>query len=237
MMPAESCRSRMIGILAAIWRFLPPYSGAVHLPRFNCFPILASFTLSSYNLTNISKFMRFLPNITCVRDFPPSRLAASPLWHTKLRFTRWHLATGFPSLYFLAPTLSLFRFPFWSLFILSPRPFQYFCVLTEGNSNFVSRAREEFSKRALDKSRSSQLAVDCSRKSGILSWRKGIYAVIKSLWSMLLNIPNAFPYFYFKATILARYQQRHKLIIGQDHYHFLERAFLRYRPPRIRILP
>jgi len=74
-MLAESCRSRMIGILAAVWRFLPPYSGAVHLPRFNCFPILASFTLSSYNLTNISKFMRFLPNITCVRDLPPSRRA------------------------------------------------------------------------------------------------------------------------------------------------------------------
>jgi hypothetical protein len=165
-MLAESCRSRMIGILAAVWRFLPPYSGAVHLPRFNCFPILASFTLSSYNLTNISKFMRFLPNITCVREPPPSRAAprsfSSHLWRTKLRFTCWHLATG-GSFSLFSPFFPLLRLHFWSLFILSSRPFQYFYVLTEENSNFVSHALSRNSRNARSINR-LQL-VDCLRKT------------------------------------------------------------------------
>jgi len=67
-MLSESCRSRMVRILAAIWRLVPPCSTAVHLLHAltTSSPVFPSVTLSFYSFTNISKFMRFyLISLAC----------------------------------------------------------------------------------------------------------------------------------------------------------------------------
>lgn len=84
----ESCRSRMVRILAAIWRLVPPCSTAVHLLHAltTSSPVSPSFTLSSYYLTNISKFMRFyLISLACTSKptppFPFSQLRLTSTAH------------------------------------------------------------------------------------------------------------------------------------------------------------
>lgn len=157
----ESCRSRMVRILAAIWRLVPPCSTAVHLLHAltTSSPVSPSFTLSSYYLTNISKFMRFyLISLACTsKPTPPFPFSQLRLTSTAHQVALYVPATAtlraFPSSVF---SFSLSLSLLWSLFILSFCPiyiytymYTYFYVLTEGNLNLVSDARI----RNLNKSR------------------------------------------------------------------------------------
>lgn len=113
----ESCRSRMVRILAAIWRLVPPCSTAAHLLHAltTSSPVSPSFTLSSYYLTNISKFMRFyLISLACTSKptplFPFSQFL---LTSSAQQVTLYVLATAT-----LRASLPLFSL-FLSLFLFS----------------------------------------------------------------------------------------------------------------------
>lgn len=125
----ESCRSRMVRILAAIWRLVPPCSTAAHLlhalTTSSPPPATPSFTLSSYYLTNISKFMRFyLISLACTSKptppFPLSRSFSSLLGTPScaLRAGNGNPPGFFPSV-FSCPPLSFFSL-FFIHFLLLP---------------------------------------------------------------------------------------------------------------------
>lgn len=130
----ESCRSRMVRILAAIWRLVPPCSTAAHL--LHCFdyffplprlPFLHPLFLLPHEYIKVHAF---LPNITCVHEqTDPSLSPLSQLLltsrHTKLRFTCWQRQPSglFPLCFSLVPlSLSLHC----SLFIFSSCLFQLY---------------------------------------------------------------------------------------------------------------
>lgn len=67
----ESCRSRMVGILAAVWRLVPPCprtspspSARGSSPSVLCFPLYPLLLQSREYI----KVHAFLPNITCVHE-------------------------------------------------------------------------------------------------------------------------------------------------------------------------
>lgn len=129
-------------------------------------PVSSSFTLSSYHLTNISKFMRFyLISLACTsKPTPPFPFSQLLLTSSAHQVALYVLATttlrAFPSLFSLF--LAVFLFPFSILYSFSPLAhfnciytyIRIFFLLTEGNLNFVSHAFKEL-ERALDKFPSS----------------------------------------------------------------------------------
>lgn len=152
----ERCYQKVAG---HVWfRYLPRYGALCRHARppftFHALttpPVPLCFTLSSYNLlTNISKFMRFyLISLACTGKLSLLASCGALLTSTGHQVVPYVLAAHrfLPSSP-LSVSASLSFFLLWSLFILSPRPFQYFYVLTEENSNLVSHAGKK-SERVL----------------------------------------------------------------------------------------